>query len=146
MNLREEGVANWDSLEEDESSGEGEPPHMQDVPRLGEEAADFAWDVAPLEQLGAVRAIAPGTPDGGSESSDHLQPLYEGLQMKLAAGIRAELDDLLTWHRETFSKGDHDLGRTRTEVHRIPTASSTGGSSGLPAGRGGTDPAVRGDG
>ena len=47
--------------------------------------------------------------------------LYEGLQVKLAAGIRAELDDLLTRHRETFSRGDHDLGRTRTEVHRILT-------------------------
>ena len=120
MDLWEEGVANWDSLEEEESPEEGKPPHMQDVPRLREEAADFAWDMAPLEQLGAVRAIALGSPDEGSESSDHLQPLYEGLQMKLAAGIRAELDDLLTRHGETFSKGDHDLGRTRTEVHRIP--------------------------
>ena len=99
----------------------GNTPHMQDVPRLREEAADFAWDVAPLEQLGAVRAIASGSPAGGSEPSDHLQPLYEGLQVKLATGIRAELDDLLTRHRETFSEGDHDLGRTRTEVHRIPT-------------------------
>ena len=51
MGLREEGVADWDSLEEDESSEEGEPPHMQEAPRLREEAADFAWDVAPLEQL-----------------------------------------------------------------------------------------------
>ena len=58
---------------------------------------------------------------GGSKPSDHLWPLYACLQVKLATRIRAELDDLLTRHRETFSKGDHDLGRTRTEVHRIPT-------------------------
>ena len=120
MSLREEGVADWDSLEEDESPEEGEPSHMQDAPRLREEAADFAWDVAPLEQLGAVRAVAPGAPNGGNESPNHLQPLYEGLQVRMATRTRTELNDLLTRHRETFSKGDHDLGRTRTEVH-VPT-------------------------
>ena len=72
MDLREVGAADWDSSEEEEPSEEGNPPHMQDVPRLREEAADFAWDVAPLEQLGAVRAIASGSPAGGSKSSDHL--------------------------------------------------------------------------
>ena len=121
MDLREDAAVEGDSSEEEDPPEGGSAPHMQDVPRLREEAADFAWDVAPLEQLGAVRAIASGSPAGGSEPSDHLQPLYEGLQVKLATGIRAELDDLLTRHRETFSEGDHDLGRTRTEVHRIPT-------------------------
>ena len=55
MDLREDAAADEDSSEEEEPSEEGDPPHMQDVPRLREEAADFAWDVAPLEQLGAVR-------------------------------------------------------------------------------------------
>ena len=96
MDLREDAAVEGDSSEEEDPPEGGSAPHMQDVPRLREEAADFAWDVAPLEQLGAVRAIASGSPAGGSEPSDHLQPLYEGLQAKLATRIRAELDDLLT--------------------------------------------------
>ena len=95
--------------------------HMQEMPHLEEEAADFAWDVAPLEPPAAVRAVASGTPGGGGGPPDHMQPLYENIRVELVPGTRGELEGLLGQYEEIFSKGDHDLGRTKTQVHRIPT-------------------------
>ena len=52
--------------EEGEELGVGsEMLHMQEMPRLEEEAADFAWDVAPLEPPAAVQAVTSGYPRRG---------------------------------------------------------------------------------
>ena len=94
---------------------------MQEVPRLEEEAADFAWDVAPLEPPAVVRVVASVVPGDGGGPPDHMQPLYENIRLELASGTRGKLEDLLGRYEEIFSEGDHDLGQTKTEVHRIPT-------------------------
>ena len=51
--------------------------HMQETSHLEEEAADFAWDVAPLEPPAAVRVVASDTSGGGDEPPKHMRPLYE---------------------------------------------------------------------
>ena len=94
---------------------------MQETSHLEEEAADFAWDVAPLEPPAAVRVVASDTSGGGDEPPEHMRPLYENIRVELPSGTREELGGLLSGFEEIFSKGDHDLGRTKTEVHCIPT-------------------------
>ena len=46
--MREGRHSRWGPKEEKESGAGREMLHMQEVPRLEEEAALFAWDVAPL--------------------------------------------------------------------------------------------------
>ena len=65
----------------------GEVLHMQEMSHLEEEAADFAWDVAPLEPPAAVRVVTSDTSGGGSEPPEHMRPLYENIRVELAPGM-----------------------------------------------------------
>ena len=59
----------------------------------------------------------PGVPE-------HVQALYAASAQHLGEGDKQQLASLLTKYGHVFSRNDQDIGRTRLEVHQIPTGSA----------------------
>ena len=63
------------------------------------------------------------TPPSG-DLPEHLHPLYDASAPMIGERLQQPLREVLVEFQQTFSRNDQDLGRTRLEVHRIPTGSA----------------------
>ena len=56
---------------------------------------------------------------------EHLDQLYCSSRENLTTEQQGKLADLLCKYPDIFSKSDTDIGRTKLEIHRIPTGNAT---------------------
>ena len=55
---------------------------------------------------------------------EHLRHLYDVSAPQIEERLRQPLRELMVSYQDTFSKNDQDIGRTKLEVHHIPTGSA----------------------
>ena len=79
--------------------------------------------LAPMELIAGVREDIEEPPreDGPDGTPGHLTDLCELGGSRLSQTLQEQLQGLLCEYRDIFSQGEHDMGKTDTEVHRIPT-------------------------
>lgn len=104
------------------------PEHFSQVwldPSAGGVQTMVEGAVRGLSQQSAHIPQGAGTlcPDTGA-LPEHLRPLYDASAPYIDEELRLPLREMLEKYEDTFSRSDQDLGRTRLEVHRIPTGSA----------------------
>ena len=77
-------------------------------------------DETPL-LVGATQLRDSGVDDMPSQIPEYLAQLYTDSREHLSPEQQSHLAGLLEEYKDVFSRSDTDLGRTKLEVHRIPT-------------------------
>ena len=91
-----------------------------------EELECATTDVA--ETMCLVRAVQNGNTEVDDKPSpvpEHLAQLYHNSRENLTTDQQGDLANLLQQYQDIFSQSDTDIGRTKLEIHRIPTGDAT---------------------